>query len=62
VSIAAGLKAASQIEKETTTDAQRYYRMWERFLTAISWVIVAAPLEKQRDASRGYSHQPLTST
>jgi len=43
------------------------FGLWERFasselvdgLTAITRVIVAAPLEKQRDASRSHSHQPL---
>jgi hypothetical protein len=43
------------------------FGFWERFasselvddLTAITRVIVAAPLEKQRDASRNHSHQPL---
>jgi hypothetical protein len=33
--------------------------LWERFLTAITQVIVAAPLEKQRDAGRSHSHQQL---
>ncbi|CAB1056864.1 hypothetical protein D1BOALGB6SA_1603 [Olavius sp. associated proteobacterium Delta 1] len=35
------------------------FGLWERFLTAITRSIVAAPLEKQRDASRSHSHQPL---
>jgi hypothetical protein len=46
------------------------FGLWERFasselvegLTAITRVIVAAPLEKQRDASRGHSHQALITT
>jgi len=46
------------------------FGFWERFasselvddLTAITRVIVAAPLEKQRDASRSHSHQPLITT
>jgi len=44
--------------------------LWERFasselvddLTAIARVIVAALLEKQRDASRSHSQQPLIAT
>jgi hypothetical protein len=36
--------------------------LWERFLTAITPVIVAAPFEKQRDANKGHPNQPLTST
>ena len=35
------------------------FGMWQRFVTAITRVIVAAPLEKQRDASTSHSHQPL---
>jgi len=46
------------------------FGLWERFasselvddLTAITRVIVAAPLEKQRDASKSHSHQPLITT
>jgi hypothetical protein len=38
------------------------FGLWERFLTAITRVIVAAPLEKQRDASKGHSHQALITT
>jgi hypothetical protein len=48
------------IQKEQVTIKPTY--PWERFLTAITRVIVAAPLEKQRDASRSHSHQPSITT
>jgi len=35
------------------------FGLWKRFLSAITRSIAAAPLEKQRDASRSRSHQPL---
>jgi hypothetical protein len=40
--------------------------LWERFPTAIKWfrqitIIVATPLEKQRDASKNHSHPQTTS-
>jgi hypothetical protein len=45
--------------------AHRFKMLWDRFLTAINSagpqpVIVVTPLEKQRDASKNYSHHALT--
>jgi hypothetical protein len=63
VSPAAGLKKRPIKSKKKLCSFESFvFGLWERFLTAITRVIVAAPLEKQRDASRGHSHQPLITT
>jgi len=48
----AGRERPVKSKKETTIDPWSYYRLWERFSTAITRVIVAG----------GHSHYPLTST
>jgi hypothetical protein len=57
---AAGLEhGQSNRERSFVVSYRLFLDCGSGFLTAITRVIVAAPLEKQRDASRGHSHQPL---
>jgi hypothetical protein len=50
-------KRPDRLRKKLCNFISVVFELWERFLTAITWVIVAAPLEKQRDTSRGHSRQ-----
>ena len=46
-------EAASLIEKETTIDPLRYYRMWERFSTAIYSIGQTLTIVVSYEGSRG---------